>query len=44
MASALVKSVQSFKNKGATLKHLAANNQEKNKFINSSNMSERTLR
>ena len=44
MAAALIKSVQSFKNKGATLKHLAANNQETNKFINSSNMSERALR
>ena len=44
MAAAITKGVQSHKNKGATLKHLAANNQEKNKYNNNSKMSERTLR
>ena len=44
MAAAITKGVQSYKNKGTTLKHLVANNQEKNKYNNNSKMSERTLR
>ena len=44
MAAAITKGVQSYKNKGTTLKHLVANNQEKNKHNNNSKMSERTLR
>ena len=44
MAASITRGVQSHKNKGATLKHLAANNQEKNKYNNNSKMTERTLR
>jgi len=44
MAAALIRGVQSHKNRGATIKHLTANNQETKKFNNNSNMSERTLR
>ena len=44
MAATMVKTIQSYKNKGATIKHYAANNQETNKFNNNSKMSERTLR
>jgi beta-glucosidase len=44
MAASIVKAVQSFKNKGATLKHYLANNQETNKFNSNSKISERALR
>ena len=44
MAATMVKTIQSYKNKGATIKHYAANNQETNKFNNNSKMSERALR
>ena len=43
-AAALTKGVQSHKGKGVTIKHYAANNQESNRYGNSSNVSERTLR
>ena len=44
MAAALTRGVQSHKNRGTTLKHLTANNQETKRYNNNSNMSERTLR
>ena len=44
MASAIIQGVQSVKNKGATIKHFAANNQEFNRLNSNSKMSERTLR
>ena len=44
MAGALIKGVQSHKNKGATIKHFAGNNQEFNRLNNNSKMSERALR
>jgi len=44
MAAALTRGVQSHKNRGTTIKHLTANNQETKKYNNNSNMSERTLR
>ncbi len=43
-AAALTRGVQSHKGKGVTIKHCAANSQETNRYANSSNMSERTLR
>ena len=44
MAAAITKGVQNNKNKGVTIKHFAANNQELNRYFNNSVMSERTLR
>ena len=44
MASAIIQGVQSVKNKGTTIKHYAANNQEFNRLNSNSKMSERTLR
>lgn len=43
-AAALTRGVQSHEGKGVTIKHYAANNQETNRYGNSSNVSERTLR
>lgn len=43
-AAALTRGVQSHKEKGVTIKHYAANNQETNRYGNSSNASERVLR
>ncbi len=44
MAAALTKGVQAHPGRGTTVKHFAANNQEFNRYGNSSNVSERALR
>jgi len=44
LAAAITRGVQSHENKGTTIKHFAANNQEFNRGNNNSKMSERTLR
>ena len=44
MGAAITKGIQSHKNKGATLKHFAGNNQEFNRLNSNSKMSERALR
>ena len=43
-ASALTKGVQAHKGKGVTIKHYACNNQETNRTVNNSIVSEKTLR
>ena len=44
MAAAITKGVQRYPGKGTTIKHYAANNQELNRYGNSSNVSERAMR
>ncbi|ORX52221.1 beta-glucosidase-related glycosidase [Piromyces finnis] len=44
MAAAITKGVQKHKHTYTTLKHFSANNQEHNRYFNSSNVSERALR
>ena len=44
MAAAITRSIQSYKNKGTTLKHFTGNNQEFNRVNSNSKISERALR
>ncbi|OUM60831.1 glycoside hydrolase family 3 protein [Piromyces sp. E2] len=44
MAAAMTQGVQKHKHTYTTVKHFAANNQEYNRYVNSSNVSERALR
>ena len=44
MAAAITKGVQSHRQKGVTIKHYAANNQETNRYGNNSMVSERAMR
>ena len=44
MASGFIRGIQSYKNKGTTVKHFAGNNQEYNRLNSNSKMSERALR
>jgi len=44
IAAAITTGVQKHKNKLVTIKHYAANNQETNRYLNSSNVSERAMR
>ncbi|MCD8307845.1 MAG: glycoside hydrolase family 3 C-terminal domain-containing protein [Clostridia bacterium] len=44
MAAAITEGVQAHPGRGVTIKHFAANNQETNRYFNSSNVSERAMR
>ncbi|MCD8286342.1 MAG: glycoside hydrolase family 3 C-terminal domain-containing protein [Clostridia bacterium] len=44
MAAAVTEGVQAHPGRGVTIKHFAANNQETNRYFNSSNVSERAMR
>lgn len=44
IAAALTRGVQAHPNRGVTIKHFAANNQETNRYFNNSQVSERALR
>ena len=44
VAAAITRGVQAHAHRGATIKHFAANNQETNRYFNSSRLSERAMR